>query len=188
MSKVVAVTALAYENMERQLFTDLSFQLTKGEVIHLEGANGAGKTTLLEIIAGLKQPTSGHVNWLENNFHYVGHRLGLEPNLTVCENLHYFLRKRPKLSELEQIGLKDHQDFLVRRLSAGFKRRVALAKLYLLKKLVWLLDEPLTALDKTYQAQFISYIEQHVKLGGAVIMTHHGKMPKLSVPLKEVVL
>lgn len=187
---------------QRLLFSNLSFTIQSGEALQIEGANGTGKSSLLKIIMGLTTPNSGKVYWCDNNIHedavdfyanshYIGHSSGLKLGLTVIENLtvaaHFYQEKLPEnIAEvLEILQLKSHQNTLVNELSAGQKRRVALAKLWLFPRKCWLLDEPLTALDKDTQALFEAHAQTHLSQGGMLIVISHQPL-QIETPIKLV--
>ncbi|MGQ8706875.1 cytochrome c biogenesis heme-transporting ATPase CcmA [Serratia sp. TSA_198.1] len=175
---------------ERILFSELSFTVKPGEIIQVEGPNGAGKTSLLRILAGLAQPESGEVCWHgqntlrhRENYHqdllFLGHQPGIKTMLTPFENLQFYqaVRAAPDRQAiwraLEQVGLVGYEDLPVAQLSAGQQRRVALARLWLSECPLWILDEPLTAIDKQGVAELISLFEQHAQQGGMVLLTTH---------------
>lgn len=176
---------------EASLFEDLSFSLNAGEVLQVAGANGTGKTSLLRIVAGLTLPDEGEVWWRgasiaarRAEFHgqlaYLGHHLGLKGELTVLENLrvitaiHGVLAAASRMGEvLERVRLDHRADLPVRALSAGQRQRVALARMLLLNAVLWILDEPFTALDVAGVALVKALAEEHLERGGLVILTSH---------------
>ena len=175
---------------ERPLFSALSFTVKPGDIIQVEGPNGAGKTSLLRILAGLARPESGEVCWHGQNtlrhreryyqdLLFLGHQPGIKTMLTPFENLQFYqaVRGAPDRQAiwqaLEQVGLVGYEDLPVAQLSAGQQRRVALARLWLSSSPLWILDEPLTAIDKQGVAELISLFEQHAQQGGMVLLTTH---------------
>ncbi|HEI8866547.1 cytochrome c biogenesis heme-transporting ATPase CcmA [Serratia sp. AKBS12] len=175
---------------ERVLFSGLSFSLSSGEIVQIEGANGAGKTSLLRILAGLARPDGGEVLWhgestlrSRERYHwellYLGHHPGINAMLTPFENLHFYQQVRRATDgqaiwqALEQVGLVGYEDLPVGQLSAGQQRRVALARLWLSDCPLWILDEPLTAIDKQGVADLIRLFDQHARQGGMVLLTSH---------------
>lgn len=173
---------------ERTLFSGLNFHLYSGQILLIEGVNGAGKTSLLRILTGFRQPDEGELFWngdsIENlgaafyqDVAYIGHNNGLKETLTAQENLQYAQAlASPALSldeSLQQVRLNGYQDTPVRYLSAGQRRRLALARLLCTHKTLWILDEPFTSLDKASIHMIEQLITAHVKKGGMVIMTSH---------------
>jgi len=167
------------------------FTLQPGTVLQLRGANGAGKTSLLRTLCGFLHPEEGRVLWNGRNvledlreFHshvaYLGHEPPLKGDLTALENLRYWVGTRQHLATkdyaaaLSQVEAGKLGDRLVRTLSAGQKRRIALAGLTLLGASLWLLDEPTTNLDTAGQGLVATLLENHVRAGGlAVAAVHH---------------
>jgi len=175
---------------ERTLFSRLSFTVKPGDIIQVEGPNGAGKTSLLRILAGLARPEGGEVCWHGKNtlrhreryyqdLLFLGHQPGIKAQLTPFENLQFYqaVRTTPDRQAiwqaLEQVGLVGYEDLPVAQLSAGQQRRVALARLWLSDCPLWILDEPLTAIDKQGVAELISLFAQHAQQGGMVLLTTH---------------
>jgi len=188
--------ALSCSRGPATLFRDISFALRDGEWIALRGPNGSGKTTLLRCAAGLTRPDSGRILWdgLDARqsapaFHadllYGGHAAGLKDDLTAIENLRDALALRALAptdasirDALAEVGLARQRHLPARRLSAGQRRRIGLARLAVDPARLWVLDEPLTALDDAGQAIFSGLLERHVKRGGlALIATHHDVRP-----------
>ncbi|ENM3763946.1 cytochrome c biogenesis heme-transporting ATPase CcmA [Vibrio cholerae] len=186
---------------ERILFESLSFEIHAGELVQIEGRNGTGKTTLLRIIAGLGECECGEILWQRSkiqsdreSYHqdllFLGHQTGIKRELTALENLRFYLAVHqqtvddPAIFEaLTKVGLAGREDVPVAQLSAGQQRRVALARLWLSKKPLWILDEPLTAIDKQGVSVLEALFLSHAQQGGIVILTTHQDMfadnPKL---------
>ncbi|ALP54640.1 heme ABC transporter ATP-binding protein [Candidatus Tenderia electrophaga] len=176
---------------DRQLFSDLSFAMDGGSLLHVHGANGSGKTTLLRAIAGLVLPEAGAIQWngvstrkLGEDFNrellYLGHHDGLKFELTGYENLNIFARlsgfnisARQVEVALKRMGLARCVELPVKVLSQGQKKRVALARLLLQPARLWILDEPFVALDVAAVSLLLELIQQHVADGGMVILTTH---------------
>ena len=172
---------------DRQLFFGLSFRMQPGNVLLLEGSNGSGKTTLLRILCGFREADGGEIRWsgqpIEESAYfaemaYVGHADGIKKELTVLENLRFALALRRPGSysidqALEKVRLAGFDDNPVQTLSAGQKRRLSLARLLITDAKLWILDEPFTSLDRRGIDLIESLIDDHVKLGGMVILTSH---------------
>ncbi len=178
---------------DRQLFSDLSFSLADAEVLQIEGPNGCGKTSLLRIICGLRQAEAGQVLWNGEsissnredyyaNMVYIGHLPCIKGDLTVLENVHSLLDARSLTQTnagietvLAKVGLASYEDVPGKALSSGQRRRILLAFIELAGAKLWILDEPLTALDVQGVELMESMIIEHQRAGGSVIFTtHHG--------------
>lgn len=178
---------LLCERDERTLFSGLSFTLNAGEWVQITGSNGAGKTTLLRLLTGLARPDAGDILWqgqplhqVRESYHqnllWIGHQPGIKTRLTALENLHFYHREGDTaqcLAALAQAGLAGFEDIPVNQLSAGQQRRVALARLWLSRATLWILDEPFTAIDVNGVERLTQRMAQHTDLGGIVILTTH---------------
>ena len=172
--------ALACSRGPVTLFRDVSFRVDRGEWVAVRGPNGSGKTTLLRCVAGLTRLDSGEVK-REGNIAYAGHLAGIKDDLSAEENLRGALALAGAVASasqaraaLEEVGLAKRRALPARRLSAGQRRRIGLARLMLDPAPIWILDEPLTALDDDGQALFARTLSRHVDRGGlALVATHH---------------
>jgi heme exporter protein A len=172
--------ALACSRGPVVLFRDVSFRVDRGEWVAVRGPNGSGKTTLLRCVAGLTRLDAGEVK-RGGNIAYAGHLAGIKDDLSAEENLRGALTlagTTPSASQtlgaLEEVGLGRRRSLPARRLSAGQRRRIGLARLMLVPAPIWILDEPLTALDDDGQALFARTLSRHVERGGlALVATHH---------------
>lgn len=197
------VKALDFDYQQQPVLQGVSFSLQPGELLHLQGKNGAGKTTLLKLIASLLQPLAGKIffNGLAiadnlTSYHqslcFVGHKSGLNPVLTVRENCQFDLHRRQYGQALEQLlqafDLLPLVDTPCAYLSAGQKRRVALLRLAMTKNPLWLLDEPLTALDDAATQVLVTLFNRHVKAGGFIVLSSHQALPRFDVAVKEYCL
>jgi heme exporter protein A len=192
------------------VFAGLGFALQPERALLLTGPNGSGKSTLLRVMAGLLGPDSGGLSWdglavtedpasHRRRLHFVGHLDGAKPVLTVRENLRFWARLRtPKRGRAErrqavEMAIASYQletlaDIPVRLLSAGQRRRVALARLLTAYAPLWLLDEPTSGLDDTAVALFERAVDEHREAGGMVVVSSHGgAAPKgaVRVPMAE---
>lgn len=175
------------------LFQDISLHITPGDALQITGENGSGKTTLLRILCGLSPADEGTVFWDDHpiaearqTFYsqllYIGHQEGIKGNLTPIENLQLDCALNETLTgcspadALHQLQLVDRDDVYCHQLSAGQKRRVALARLLLIHAKLWILDEPFTALDVTGRNIVEAIISQHLAQGGMAIFTTHQRL------------
>ena len=193
---------LSFRRGGRVLVENLSFSLTNGQALVVTGANGAGKSTLLRGLAGFLPPFHGRAllfdtrdgqETIASHAHYVGHQEGSKPALTARENLAFWraMLALPGLSAhlspddaLTRLGVPQVADLPVAYLSAGQKRRVGLARLLLAPRPVWILDEPLTALDMAGQALLTSLMKEHLAQGGMVIAATHAPLGLESLHLR----
>lgn len=179
-SVLIQGAALGAVRGERVLFRDISVTAQAGDLVLLRGANGSGKTTLLRQLAGLSPPQAGEIERTETH-HWVGHSNGLKAHETPRTHLEHWARvwgsdaNVPEI--LKQMGLRRPSEVPSGMLSAGQKRRTALARLKLVARKLWLLDEPFNALDSDGQALLVDMITRHRAEGGAVIAALHGAAP-----------
>jgi heme exporter protein A len=187
---VLQAEGLAAFRGERLVFRDLDFTVAAGGALVLTGPNGSGKSTLLRLLAGLVRPIAGRLLWNGEDaltdlpFHalrvsYLGHLDAVKPGLTVGENLRFAARTgRGSVQDaLEKLGLGDLADVPARFLSAGQKRRVALARLELSAAPLWLLDEPTVGLDAASQQLVGTVLREHRARGGIVVVATHVPLP-----------
>ena len=185
MSMRLRASHIGLERSGRIIVNDLSFEVGRGEMLTITGANGAGKSTLLRALAGLLPLSAGQIfcdgldgdRTLAMQTHYLGHLDALKPALTAQENLDFWAAMGEggisPLAALAKIALAHVAEFPVVYLSAGQKRRVALARLLVAHRPVWLLDEPTTALDAASQQRVADMIKAHLAKGGIVIAATH---------------
>jgi heme exporter protein A len=169
---------------DRVLLRGLGGRVGAGDVLHIRGANGIGKTSLLEILGGLRDPEAGSVQraFAPEDCHWIGHRNALNPALTPTENLRFWCALQGVAGEdisaaLAGFGLQKMADQPCRQLSAGQKRRTALARLAVVRRPLWLLDEPLSALDQAGIGHWLALLTKHQQDGGAAVITSHQPLP-----------
>ena len=179
---------------DRHVLRGVGFEASAGKCVLLTGKNGAGKTTLIRAIAGLLDPEEGQVFWRgtparerRDEFHaelaYLGHEPPLKGDLSACENLKYSIGIRRAVTSAEvdaalaRTGASTFADRAVRMLSAGQKRRVALAGVLLANAVLWLLDEPTTNLDADGQQLVRDLISEQLARGGLVVAAVHHSLP-----------
>ncbi len=189
----IEASALSVERGGRRIFAELGFRLDAGEALRVSGPNGAGKSTLLRAVAGLLPLAAGRIDVAPASdarraelCHYVGHADALKPSLSAFENLSFLAallatsNLRPGAAEVEaalaRLGLGPVADLPTAYLSAGQKRRAALARLIALFRPIWLLDEPLTALDLASQAIVTEIMAAHLAAGGILIIATHAPL------------
>jgi len=186
---LLQVRALAYARNEEPVFGPLDFALHEGEIVLIEGDNGSGKTTLLKVLSGLLEPTAGDILLrgapltlarLSHQVALLGHLLGLKMELSTLQNLRFAVGIggiragiTPQLA-LASVGLDGYEDQPVRMLSAGQRKRVALARLLLVPAALWLLDEPYANLDREGIELVNRVLDSHARRGGAALITSHG--------------
>jgi heme exporter protein A len=176
---------------ERELFSDINFQVLPGQCLHIRGENGVGKTSLLRLLTGLASPESGEVLWSGHSikkdiseYHskilFLGHRDALKEDLSAIENLRMYaaldgvtLSEQDALDSLWRFGLKGREDLPVNCLSAGQKKRVLMARMLIRRAQIWILDEPFNALDSHAVGELQGLIEEHLQRDGLVVLTSH---------------
>ena len=184
--------ALAGERGDRRLFEGLDLALAPGSITWLRGRNGRGKTTLMRVLAGLSSPADGRLLIRGRSLRelgaegrrqwaYIGHTNALKDELTATESLQFLARLHGLPHDaaalkhaLQRLGMVQRQHAAVRTLSQGQRRRVALARLALSAAApLWLLDEPFDALDSDGIQALNTVLQDHARLGGAVLLTSH---------------
>ena len=175
----------------RELFQNLSFSLAAGELLEVTGSNGSGKTSLLRMLCGLLPPTSGEILWQGSNISslkeeylgklaYLGHANGIKTELSAWENLRIagglagaHTSDEKLFIALGRMGLGGRAESPAKMLSQGQQRRLALARLLIGEKALWILDEPLAALDSAAVRLVQSVLGEHLKAGGLAVATTH---------------
>jgi heme exporter protein A len=176
---------------DRHVLRGVSLEVHPGELMHVSGPNGTGKTTLLRVVSGLLRPEKGSVAWLgrsiaataaeyQSALAYASHEPALKSDLTALENLRFTvgLKRRVTAAELrsslERTGVANCADLPARVLSAGQRRRVAMARVLAFQADLWLLDEPYTNLDASGSSLLSALLAEHVGQGGvALVVAHH---------------
>jgi heme exporter protein A len=188
---MMEVVELACVRGERRLFQGLNFTQTAGELLYVHGPNGSGKTTLLRTLCGLALPEAGEVRWRGRNirhmgeeYHremaYVGHLNGVKDELTAFENLRVTAqlleavdRETRAVEALQRLELSECAELPGKVLSQGQKRRLALARLLMVPRALWIMDEPFNALDVKAVAMIQDILIAHLDNGGMAILTTH---------------
>lgn len=187
---LLVTRGLSVFRSDEALFENLEFSLSAGEIVRVEGDNGTGKTTLLRLLCGLGEADEGDVLWQGRPLHkqlsqargeiiFLGHKAGINGAMTAFENLAFLCSLESHVSEndivdaLQRVNLAAKMELPCRLLSAGQKRRVALARLLLTRARIWILDEPLTALDVSGREWLETLLLEHVANGGSAIVTTH---------------
>ena len=187
---MLSVSGLTISRGERVLIRDLTFGVGSGEVVALTGANGAGKTSLLRSLAGFLRPDAGTVAYegvdlseaRRRHLHWQGPLDGLKSARRAGDELVFQARYAGADADgiaaaVDLLALTPLLDLEVRQLSAGQKRRLALARLIAAPRPLWLLDEPLSPLDARWRAVMGTLIQAHIDKGGAVIAAVHDPLP-----------
>ena len=187
---LLAARGLSFARGDEVIFGPLDFAIHAGETLVMEGGNGAGKTTLVRVLAGLMPPGAGTIEFsgidartLEpdpGRLALLGHQLALKGDLSPRENLKFRIALQGMRAgitigaALRSVGLDGYEDVALRTLSAGQRKRSALAALLLTPSQVWLLDEPYANLDREGQVIVDRMLEAHALRGGATVLTSHG--------------
>lgn len=175
---------------ERPVLRGLSVDAAAGDCVHVAGPNGSGKTTLLRVLAGLLTPERGIITWqglpiaadreaYGTALSYLGHSDGLKPEFTARENLAFEVGLRRRLSAsaidsvLSRVAMSDSRDLPARSLSAGQRRRLAIARVILTAAPLWILDEPFTNLDSAGVQCVSDVIAEHLDAGGTALIASH---------------
>jgi heme exporter protein A len=179
----------------RQLFKDVNFELTAGQWLYVSGVNGVGKTSLLRMVCGLATVDAGEILWNQvpiqsqseayrQDLCYLGHLNALQESMTVDENLVFTSAlgglaptETQRKEVLVRFGIGGRSQQLVRHLSQGQKRRVALSRLSLSQARLWVLDEPYVAMDEAGVQMLADLIAMHISKGGLAVLTSHQRVP-----------
>lgn len=203
---MLEVSNLACTRGDHLLFRELSFDLAAGELMQVQGANGSGKTSLLRMLCGFIQPEAGQILWCKQDIHeydaaykaemfYLGHHNAIKDELNALENLltsaglaGYQVSEQQALAALRRMGLRGRELLPVKVLSQGQRRRVALARLLVEEAKLWILDEPLTALDVGAVGLMQELIGEQLDQDGSVIFTTHQPLEVVGVQTRRLSL
>lgn len=195
MLKTVDIEALSLSRGERLLFRGLSLRLSAGEAVALTGANGAGKTSLLRAVAGFIRPDAGAITFggaddealdsevaRRDGLHLLGHLEGLKPTRTARQEFDFQTAwlggsEVAREAAVTRLSLAPLLDLETRKLSAGQKRRLSLARLIAAPRALWLLDEPLAPLDERWRAVAAELMAAHLASGGMILAAVHDPLP-----------
>ena len=203
---MLEVSNLACSRGDHRLFSGLSFALHPGQIMQVQGANGSGKTSLLRTLCGFIIPDEGKIAWrgedvrdLDEDYCaellYLGHLNAIKDELSGLENLRISaglsgveLDEREALAALRRMGLRGRERLPAKVLSQGQRRRVALARLLTSDASLWILDEPLTALDVGAVALIQELVAEHLARQGMVIFTTHQPLQVAGVEMRNLSL
>jgi heme exporter protein A len=189
----ICVDAVHVWRGDRHVLKGVSLAMGPGQLVHLSGPNGTGKTTLLRVICGLLRPEQGSVSWrgqlissvrseYQAALAYASHEPALKGDLTALENLRFAVGLKRRVSpgelraSLEQTGVAACADLPARVLSAGQRRRVAMARVLAMNAPLWLLDEPFTNLDAAGTGLLTSLLQSHAQGGGSALVVAHQEL------------
>lgn len=203
---MLAVSDLACSRGDHPLFSGLSFQLEAGQLLQVQGENGRGKTSLLRTLCGFMAPVAGEIRWrgqlvaelgedYRGQLLYLGHHNAIKDELSALENLQISaglagcaLDESEAVAALRRMGLKGRELLPVKVLSQGQRRRVALARMLVADAPLWVLDEPLTALDVGAVGLIQELLGEHLARAGMVIFTTHQPLAVAGVETRRLVL
>ena len=203
---MLEICNLACTRGDHQLFSDLSFSLSAGELMQVQGENGKGKTSLLRTLCGFITPAAGEIRWrgqdireLDEEYYaemvYLGHHNAIKDELNALENLRISaglagceVDDKQAIAALRHMGLRGRETLPVKVLSQGQRRRVALARLLVGNAPLWILDEPLTALDVGAVGLMQELIGEHLAKDGMVIFTTHQPLEVAGVEMRHLTL
>lgn len=203
---MLEVGNLSVSRGDHRLFSGLSFSLHPGQLMQVQGANGSGKTSLLRTLCGFIPPDEGEILWNGKRAHdlgeeyfaellYMGHLNAIKDELNALENLQmsaglagYTVSEQQAIAALRRMGLQRREHLPVRVLSQGQRRRVALARLLTSDAHLWILDEPLTALDVGAVGLMQELIGEHLSKGGMTIFTTHQPLQVAGVETRQLKL
>jgi len=190
---MLTLNNIACERGGRRLFSGLGFTVGDCCTVIIRGGNGSGKTTLLNTIACLSSPADGEILYANENvrgehwaeycgiINYIGHKNAVKPQLTVRENIEFWADLTDSGDRTDAamsfFDLDQYADVLCYKLSVGWQKKVALARLLACRSEIWLLDEPFASLDEETSLKLASIMQTRCEQGGSVILTAHGSVP-----------
>lgn len=200
---MLEATQLECMRGDRILFSSVGFRLAPGELLHVRGPNGSGKSSLLRMLCGLVLPESGEIRWNDRNIRhsdeynraltYLGHLNGIKEELSGLENLRincglagFDVSEDAAFGAFERIGLAGREHLPAKVLSQGQRRRVMLARLLVASTPLWILDEPLAALDTDAIGLMRSLFKLHLENGGMLILTTHQELEIAARAIHEI--
>ncbi|MBI5430631.1 MAG: cytochrome c biogenesis heme-transporting ATPase CcmA [Nitrosomonadales bacterium] len=203
---MLEISNLACSRGDHRLFSGLDFALYPGQIMQVQGANGSGKTSLLRTLCGFMMPDEGDIVWggesirdLDEDYYaemlYLGHLNAIKDELSAVENLRISaglsgvdINEKETVAALRRMGLRGRERLPTKVLSQGQRRRVALARLLVNDAKLWILDEPLTALDVGAVVLIQELIAEHLAQGGMVIFTTHQPLQVAGVEMRSLTL
>jgi len=176
---MLSASQITFERYFEPVFKPVSFDLGAGELLLVTGSNGCGKTTLIRVLAGILHPSAGSFETRAAHTAYVGHYLAIKDDLSVLENLRFVrgfmgTSTRSVKEVVDEVGLTRVAAQQARTLSAGQRKRCALARLLLAEAELWLLDEPYSNLDIAGIALVDRLLREHLAGGGSAVLATHG--------------
>ena len=175
-NSLIVAENIGYKINENKLFHRMSFNIDRGEALHIKGSNGSGKSTLIRIILGITQPVKGTIeNKSTKEICYLGHKNALKSYLTLEDNINLMqLNNNMMLNDyLEKLELKKYKDVTVSNLSFGQQKKLALLRVFLNNSDLIILDEPFVGLDNSANSQLTSFLNNELENNKSVIFTSH---------------
>ncbi len=188
-NSLIEVKNITLERNDVEVFSNISISFNKSQITNIHGLNGSGKTSFLKTIIGITEPTFGKIYYvnedLMNMITYIGHRFALKNNLTVNENLVHTQAFKGPINQkvidtaLDAFNISNYKNTFVKNLSHGQQKRVALSKLLSTNSVIWIIDEPYSALDLDGIEIFNKLAIKHIENNGTIIMTSHSSISNI---------
>ena len=175
-NSLIVAENIGYKINENKLFHRMSFNINRGEALHIKGSNGSGKSTLIRIILGITQPVKGVIeNKSTKEICYLGHKNALKSYLTLEDNINLMqLNNNMMLNDyLEKLELKKYKDVTVSNLSFGQQKKLALLRVFLNNSDLIILDEPFVGLDDNANLELTTFLNNELEKNKSVIFTSH---------------